>query len=576
MSNNSTFNNNHINIMSEQLICPITQMIFSDPVICSDGHTYERCAINKWLNSDTERRSPLTKEEECSIIGTNYIILNLIESMIKTIPELKKNQYEIFEVGTEISKLPYEHVKILIEKLKDNINDSGSIKKEKYKLHPTNALYGSQNKFNSCFTSEPVFPPGSYTIYPLHLIFRYADQKIVGEIIETEFDINKRDGQSTPLIFYAIAFCSLKNLKLFLKKKPNLKITDRYKRNILSFVLMYGTMEKIEIIIKELLRNYPVENIREFIMKPDVIGLNPLFYSIAFHHVNILNMIKRQLKLNYNPNTFYKIKEHNYYGNENHYTMNLLIWGIYRNNISVVKQFLSSNGDITIETGLYQHSKIINYALAIGNLEMINLFLERKPYIKPDFEDTFVIPLHKTLGNEKNKPFEIADDDIEIYGDRDYDTSDYDSDNENNDDSDENHNSNFNDDSDENYDSGSDIIDSYSSDSDGQPENKTPSKYRLYKLINRQNIWTDIINNINLSHLEKQKLIIRLEDEFTLVPNIITMVTLMSFDGLRQKYFKYCMKQNHRLFMKTLKLKKFKKEASCVKKELIKSYIENL
>merc|ERR1712154_537796 len=29
-----------------------------DPVICSDGYSYERCAIEQWLNSNN--RSPMT------------------------------------------------------------------------------------------------------------------------------------------------------------------------------------------------------------------------------------------------------------------------------------------------------------------------------------------------------------------------------------------------------------------------------------------------------------------------------------------------------------------------------------
>ncbi|HSX19805.1 MAG TPA: U-box domain-containing protein [Gammaproteobacteria bacterium] len=37
--------------------CPITQEIMHDPVVASDGHTYERAAIEKWLQSS--KRSPV-------------------------------------------------------------------------------------------------------------------------------------------------------------------------------------------------------------------------------------------------------------------------------------------------------------------------------------------------------------------------------------------------------------------------------------------------------------------------------------------------------------------------------------
>jgi hypothetical protein len=40
------------------MLCPITCAIMKDPVICSDGHTYERKAIETWLR--TQNKSPTT------------------------------------------------------------------------------------------------------------------------------------------------------------------------------------------------------------------------------------------------------------------------------------------------------------------------------------------------------------------------------------------------------------------------------------------------------------------------------------------------------------------------------------
>lgn len=42
----------------EAFICPITQEIMIDPVVASDGHTYERKAIEMWLQSHNS--SPMT------------------------------------------------------------------------------------------------------------------------------------------------------------------------------------------------------------------------------------------------------------------------------------------------------------------------------------------------------------------------------------------------------------------------------------------------------------------------------------------------------------------------------------
>ena len=40
------------------LLCPITMDLLWDPVFTSDGHTFERSAIERWL--ETHRTSPLT------------------------------------------------------------------------------------------------------------------------------------------------------------------------------------------------------------------------------------------------------------------------------------------------------------------------------------------------------------------------------------------------------------------------------------------------------------------------------------------------------------------------------------
>ena len=42
------------------LLCPITQELMIDPVIAADGFTYERSAIERWLNMGPNRRSPTT------------------------------------------------------------------------------------------------------------------------------------------------------------------------------------------------------------------------------------------------------------------------------------------------------------------------------------------------------------------------------------------------------------------------------------------------------------------------------------------------------------------------------------
>lgn len=47
-----------VDVLCRALACPITQSLLVDPVICADGHTYERAAITRWLT--TSPTSPVT------------------------------------------------------------------------------------------------------------------------------------------------------------------------------------------------------------------------------------------------------------------------------------------------------------------------------------------------------------------------------------------------------------------------------------------------------------------------------------------------------------------------------------
>ena len=68
------------------LKCPLTLDIFREPVIASDGHTYEKDAITEYLKSN--QRSPMTRQPINENLITNRKILDVINDYYK------KNQNE--------------------------------------------------------------------------------------------------------------------------------------------------------------------------------------------------------------------------------------------------------------------------------------------------------------------------------------------------------------------------------------------------------------------------------------------------------------------------------------------------
>lgn len=74
----------------EEFICPITQIKMVDPVLGSDGRTYERSAITEWLRTHTT--SPITRESmTAASLTPNYALKSMIERHNTTaVPKAKK------------------------------------------------------------------------------------------------------------------------------------------------------------------------------------------------------------------------------------------------------------------------------------------------------------------------------------------------------------------------------------------------------------------------------------------------------------------------------------------------------
>ena len=61
----------------QDFYCPITSSLFIDPVICSDGHTYERFAICRWLSD--HKTSPMTnKILNTTVLYSNHLLKKIM------------------------------------------------------------------------------------------------------------------------------------------------------------------------------------------------------------------------------------------------------------------------------------------------------------------------------------------------------------------------------------------------------------------------------------------------------------------------------------------------------------------
>lgn len=68
--------------LQDIVICPISMSIMVEPVIASDGHTYDKSAILNYMESCDVPLSPMTKKKLTPNLIVNYSVQNIIFSYI--------------------------------------------------------------------------------------------------------------------------------------------------------------------------------------------------------------------------------------------------------------------------------------------------------------------------------------------------------------------------------------------------------------------------------------------------------------------------------------------------------------
>jgi hypothetical protein len=104
MSDSNDFN------LLDFLQCPISGLIFKNPVKTLDGHTYEHTEICKWLT--TKKTSPLTREKlKSTQLTVDNNMKSLVSEYLSKYPQFEKEQYGYIKSFVEA----INHVKQIIK-----------------------------------------------------------------------------------------------------------------------------------------------------------------------------------------------------------------------------------------------------------------------------------------------------------------------------------------------------------------------------------------------------------------------------------------------------------------------------
>ena len=94
-----------------EFLCPITHELMENPVIASDGHSYEEIAIKRWLQIGSQK-SPITREFITSTFIPNLTLKKAILNFKETLPQIQREK----QIKTELDETIKNLTRLLQEK----------------------------------------------------------------------------------------------------------------------------------------------------------------------------------------------------------------------------------------------------------------------------------------------------------------------------------------------------------------------------------------------------------------------------------------------------------------------------
>lgn len=260
------------------ITCPITHLIFFDPVIAKDGHTYERTAIEAWFKVNTT--SPITNEDINTDLICNFTMKSLVSEYLFTNPELKKEQFDSPPRGSELlnNALDYDsfdwkyifelnqgHKNILFQNeeiMKHIIDHSVDLEaRDKHKCRPIHYI---------CYYSTPTIikyiinkkvdieAEDEHNCKPIHYVCCFSTPEIleyminlVNPITGVPIDLEAEDAEGNRPIHLICRFSTPKMIKLIIDKGVDLEEGNNNYERPIHLICFYSTLKMIKYIINK-------------------------------------------------------------------------------------------------------------------------------------------------------------------------------------------------------------------------------------------------------------------------------------------------------------------------------------
>lgn len=248
--------------------CPISQLIYSDPVICSDGNCYEYDLINNWLS--LHNKSPITRQLMLKSYCKNSQLKERIYKFIKlNINYIDKNylyNYNNYIINFIINKDNYILKNIItfdwlflreLNKWEDFL-----LKLEKETI--SNLVKIGINK--NCLIINS---------YPIHFLCKNYDDDVIKIAINNNYNLESSYNLLRPIHLSINFNKNIEVLKLLIKENVNLEAELSNKIKPIHLACIKHKLDFMELLLKEnvdvdstfFYDNIKYRNLREFIIK---------------------------------------------------------------------------------------------------------------------------------------------------------------------------------------------------------------------------------------------------------------------------------------------------------------------
>jgi ankyrin repeat protein len=226
-------------------ICPITQMVFRDPVLAPDGHFYERLALTRWLKNSN--KSPLTGLVIDKIMISCVLFNNMLKDYLIAHPDKLSDQFveqsvEEFNAEVFCRLFKSNNIDELITYM--SLYNTFSLQASNYMAELLKNL-----QIVKILIDKNVNIIGKTNKKLIHWICQYSIPEIIRYIIDKGVDLECQDNGGWRPIHFICRYSTPDMIKYIIDKGVDLACQTNDGWRPIHFICRYSTPEMIKYII---------------------------------------------------------------------------------------------------------------------------------------------------------------------------------------------------------------------------------------------------------------------------------------------------------------------------------------